>query len=151
MNRCDHRRLVTQEENLEDCRDANEEDVTPYNGGCNRDGPILNQPIPEDDEICWEIHNFGEPCDEEDGCDDSLDSEDESGSQDESEDSSEEEDGSASEDEDENEDRSDVDEIFLEDIIIKTIEMSKLSSGTLALYSRAFEMLVLGSLLLLYL
>ena len=74
-------------------------------------------------------------------------------SQDESEDNSEEEDGNESEskDEDENEDRSDVDEIFLEDIIIKTIEMSKLSSGTLALYSRAFEMLVLGSLLLLYL
>jgi len=68
VNRCDFRRLVTQEEDLEQCRDANEEGVTPYNGGCDQnDPPALNEDIPEDDSMCWEVQKYGEPC--EDGCD----------------------------------------------------------------------------------
>ena len=64
VNRCDHRRLVTQEENLENCRDANEEGVSPYNGGCDpNNSPTLNFPIPEDDSKCWEVQKFGEPSD----------------------------------------------------------------------------------------
>merc|ERR1712118_526228 len=68
VNRCDHRRLVTQEENLEDCRDANEEGSKPYNGGCNQNGnsPTIGEPIPEDDSKCWEISKFGEPDDGDD-------------------------------------------------------------------------------------
>ena len=65
VNRCDHRRLVTPEENLENCRDANEEGVSPYNGGCDaNNSPALNQPIPENDAMCWEVQKFGEPCDD---------------------------------------------------------------------------------------
>jgi len=68
VNRCDHRRLVTPDENLENCRDANEEGVSPYNGGCSEtNSPALNQPIPEDDSVCWEVLNFGEPEDGNDG------------------------------------------------------------------------------------
>ncbi len=67
MNRCDHRRLVTPDENLDNCRDANEEGVSPYNGGCDaNNSPALNEPIPENDAICWEVQNFGEPGDGDD-------------------------------------------------------------------------------------
>jgi len=60
--------LVTPDENLENCRDANEEGVSPYNGGCSEtNSPALNQPIPEDDSVCWEVLNFGEPEDGNDG------------------------------------------------------------------------------------
>merc|ERR1711924_557203 len=58
VNRCDHRRLVTQEENVENCRDANGEGSSPYNGGC-KGSPTIGQPIPEDDSKCWEISKFG--------------------------------------------------------------------------------------------
>lgn len=59
-NRCDYRRLVTQEEDLNACRDANEDHGKSYEGGC--DAQYNNQigsPIPEDDGICWEISKFG--------------------------------------------------------------------------------------------
>merc|ERR1712023_134740 len=56
-NRCDHRRLVTPG-TAENCRDANEEGSSPYNGGC-KGSPTIGQPIPEDDSKCWEISKFG--------------------------------------------------------------------------------------------
>merc|ERR1711939_791239 len=75
VNRCDHRRLVTPDEDLSQCRDANEEGVTPYNGGCDQnDPPALNEVIPEDDSMCWEVQKFGEPGEgEEEGPEDEQD------------------------------------------------------------------------------
>ena len=65
VNSCDYRRLVTQDEKLDDCRDANEEGVTPYRGGCaSNNAPTLNETIPENDAMCWEVQKFGEPCDD---------------------------------------------------------------------------------------
>jgi len=63
-NRCDFRKLLTPDEDVNECRDTNEEGVTPYEGGCERsNNPTqLNVPIPEDDAKCWEIQKFGEPC-----------------------------------------------------------------------------------------
>ena len=70
-NRCDYRRLVTETENLDDCRDANEDhnlgfdDTNPNLGvddiGCDKSyqSSQLNNPIPEDDDVCWEIQRFG--------------------------------------------------------------------------------------------
>ena len=56
---------MTQDENLDNCRDANEEGVTPYIGGCDsNNAPALNEPIPENDAMCWEVQKFGEPCDD---------------------------------------------------------------------------------------
>merc|ERR1711907_25213 len=57
VNRCDHRRLVTRG-TAENCRDANEDGSSPYNGGC-KGSPAIGQPIPEDDSKCWEISKFG--------------------------------------------------------------------------------------------
>ena len=59
-NRCDYRRLVTKTEDLTACRDANEDHGKSYEGGC--DSTYQNQigsPIPESDDICWEISKFG--------------------------------------------------------------------------------------------
>merc|ERR1712194_794124 len=59
-NRCDYRRLVTSGENIENCRDANEDHGLSFEGGC--DAQYKNQigaPIPEDDSVCWEIERFG--------------------------------------------------------------------------------------------
>merc|ERR1712085_229442 len=59
-NRCDYRRLVTSGENLENCRDANEDHGLSFEGGCGaqyRDQ--IGAPIPEDDSVCWEIERFG--------------------------------------------------------------------------------------------
>merc|ERR1712194_862724 len=47
-------------ENLENCRDANEDHGLSFEGGC--DAQYKNQigaPIPEDDSVCWEIERFG--------------------------------------------------------------------------------------------
>lgn len=61
-NRCDYRRLVTQTENLAECRDANEGHGLGFDDiGCDpafKDSQ-LNKPIPEDDSICWEVQRFG--------------------------------------------------------------------------------------------
>ena len=57
-NRCDYRRLVTPDENVENCRDANEDHGLGFEGGCNgsaQDGV----PIPEDESQCWEVQRFG--------------------------------------------------------------------------------------------
>ena len=61
-NRCDYRRLVTATEDLDACRDANEDHGLGFDDiGCDttlRDSQ-LNKPIPEDDNICWEVQRFG--------------------------------------------------------------------------------------------
>jgi len=60
-NRCDYRRLVTKDENVNNCRDANED----HNMGFDDircDPQYRNQigeAIPEDDSVCWEIERFG--------------------------------------------------------------------------------------------
>jgi len=59
-NGCDYRRLVTQDENVNNCRDANEDHGLGFNGGCNQSfQDQIGKPIPENDDICWEIHKFG--------------------------------------------------------------------------------------------
>lgn len=62
-NRCDYRRLVTEEEDVSKCRDANEDHGMGFDDiGCNADlyqDAQLNKPIEEDDGICWEIARFG--------------------------------------------------------------------------------------------
>jgi len=59
-NRCDYRRLVTQSENVEDCRDANEDHGLSFEGGCDPQySDQIGSPIPEDDSVCWEIERFG--------------------------------------------------------------------------------------------
>jgi len=76
-NRCDYRRMVSKNEDLSKCRDANEEDVDnnpltlSYEGGCKaRYKDQIGKPIPEDDSICWEIQYFGEPGDDDNEDDD---------------------------------------------------------------------------------
>merc|ERR1712224_754892 len=105
VNRCDHRRLVTKDENLDNCRDANEEGSKPYNGGC-KASPTIGEPIDEDaligDSMCWEMSKFGAP---EDGDDENDGSGDEEEEEEENED--DENDGSGdSEDEDDEDDGS---------------------------------------------
>lgn len=63
MNRCDYRREVTQDENLEDCRDANEDHNLSYEGGCADVGAAIE----EDDGECWEVLRFGQVGDVEGG------------------------------------------------------------------------------------
>jgi len=60
-NRCDYRRLVTKDEDVSKCRDANEEHGLGWEGGCDEDklDEQMGKPIPEDDAKCWEVHNFG--------------------------------------------------------------------------------------------
>ena len=61
-NRCDYRRLVTETENLDNCRDANEEHNLGFDDiGCDPayESSQLNKPIPENDDICWEVTRFG--------------------------------------------------------------------------------------------
>ena len=61
-NRCDYRRHVTSSENLENCRDANEDHGMGFDDiGCDPavEASQLNEPIPEDDNMCWEIKRFG--------------------------------------------------------------------------------------------
>ena len=61
-NGCDYRRLVTSTEDINNCRDANEDHNMGFDDGCDREkyeSSQLNQPIPEDDNVCWEIERFG--------------------------------------------------------------------------------------------
>jgi len=59
-NRCDYRRLVTTTENVEDCRDANEDHGLGFEGGCDEQYTSqIGEVIPEDDSVCWEIQRFG--------------------------------------------------------------------------------------------
>jgi len=59
-NRCDYRRLVTRNENVELCRDANEEHGLSFEGGCDPQyTDQIGSPIPEDDSLCWEVGKFG--------------------------------------------------------------------------------------------
>jgi len=111
VNSCDFRRLVTQEEDIEECRDANEEGVTPFRGGCNQNNaPPLNEPIVENDadNQCWEVQNFGEPCD--DGCTNPGPSIDEEGDDDDDDDDEEDNDGSQDEEENDEEEGDDDDD-----------------------------------------
>jgi len=63
-NRCDYRRLVTETEDVTQCRDANEDHGLGFEGvgdtGCDSQyASQINAPIPEDDSVCWEIQRFG--------------------------------------------------------------------------------------------
>ena len=63
-NRCDYRRLVTETEDVTQCRDANEDHGLGFEGvgdtGCDSQyASQINAPIPEDDPVCWEIQRFG--------------------------------------------------------------------------------------------
>jgi len=111
-DRCDYRRQVTKDENLDNCRDANEEDVNnnphelKYEGGCkSKFKSQIGQPIPEDDSICWEVQYFGDGGGDDDdniGDDDIGDDDGEN-----PEDSEDEENNEDSEDEENNEDSED--------------------------------------------
>jgi len=110
VNRCDHRRLVTKDENLDNCRDANEEGSKPYNGGC-KASPTIGEPIDEDaligDSMCWEMSKFGAPEDGDDENDGSGDDEDEEEEEDEEDD---ENDGSGNSEDEDDEDEEDEDD-----------------------------------------
>merc|ERR1711907_380220 len=119
VNRCDHRRLVTKDENLDNCRDANEEGSKPYNGGC-KASPTIGEPIDEDaligDSMCWEMSKFGAPEDGDDENDGSGDGEDE---EEEEEDEDDENDGSGDgEDEEEEDEESQDDEEEEEEVCV---------------------------------
>ena len=61
-NRCDYRGLVTRDENLDECRDANEEHGLGFDDiGCDEqyESSQLGQPVPDNDDTCWEIGRFG--------------------------------------------------------------------------------------------
>jgi len=117
VDRCDFRRLVTPTEDVNECRDANEDHGMSFEGGCTP--PFqLNQEIPEDDDRCWEIQRFGnvdsggddedeDDEDEDDGEDNDEDEEGEDGENDEDE-GEDDEDGEDEDDEDE-EDEDDED------------------------------------------
>merc|ERR1712125_262032 len=101
-NRCDYRRLVTQVENLNDCRDANEDHGLGYDDiGCNRAYESqINNVIPETDDFCWELTKFGysEGDNDEDEDEDNDEDEDEDNDEDEDEDNDEDEDEDNDED-----------------------------------------------------
>merc|ERR1711981_916235 len=121
VNRCDHRRLVTKDENLDNCRDANEEGSKPYNGGC-KASPTIGEPIDEDaligDSMCWEMSKFGAPEDgdeENDGSGDDEEEEedeedDENDGSGDSEDEDDEDDGSSDSEDEEDEESEDEEE-----------------------------------------
>lgn len=63
-NRCDYRRLVTPDEDVSRCRDANEDHGLGFEGvgeaGCDvQYTSQIGSPLPEDDSVCWEIQRFG--------------------------------------------------------------------------------------------
>jgi len=60
-NRCDYRRLITKDENVNNCRDANEDHNMGFDDiGCDPQyRNQIGQAIPEDDSVCWEIERFG--------------------------------------------------------------------------------------------
>jgi len=112
VNSCDFRRLVLPTEDLNQCRDANEEGVSPYRGGCKSNNrPEMNKPLVEDDAKCWEVQNFGEPGQDEDG-DNEEDNNDNSKSQDEDGDNEENDNGNSnSNDSDNDNGEGDSDEV----------------------------------------
>jgi hypothetical protein len=66
-NRCDFRRLVTSSENVNNCRDANEDHGMSFNGGCDQSlGNQIGSPLQEDEGQCWEVTQFGSPGDNND-------------------------------------------------------------------------------------
>merc|ERR1711982_107854 len=106
-NGCDYRRLVTQDENLNDCRDANEDHGLGYDVGCNKAYESqIGKVIPETDNFCWELTKFGYA--EGDNDEDSEDN-DEDNSEDNDEDNSEDNDEGNSEDNDEDSEDNDED------------------------------------------
>ena len=53
---------MTQQEDVSQCRDANEEHGLGFDDiGCDPQfrASQLNKPIPENDDICWEVQRFG--------------------------------------------------------------------------------------------
>merc|ERR1712176_366523 len=112
-NRCDYRRLVTQDENLNDCRDANEDHGLGYDDiGCNRAYESqIGKVIPETDNFCWELTKFGytEGDNDEDNDEDSEDN-DEDNSEDNDEDSEDNDEDNDEDSEDSDEDSEDNDE-----------------------------------------
>merc|ERR1711982_151119 len=107
-NGCDYRRLVTQDENLNDCRDANEDHGLGYDVGCNKAYESqIGKVIPETDNFCWELTKFGytEGDNDEDNDEDSEDND-----EDNDEDSEDNDGDSEDNDEDNDEDSEDNDE-----------------------------------------
>merc|ERR1711862_16171 len=97
--------MGTKDENLEDCRDANEDHGLGYDDiGCNKKYESqIGSVIPESDAQCWELSKFGfsegdDDQDEDDKDEDDKD-EDEDGSDDKDKDEDEDEDGSGDEEE----------------------------------------------------
>merc|ERR1711862_591681 len=96
--------MGTKDENLEDCRDANEDHGLGYDDiGCNKKYESqIGSVIPESDAQCWELSKFGFSEGDDDKDEDDKD-EDEDGSddkdKDEDEDEDEDEDGSGDEEE----------------------------------------------------
>merc|ERR1712157_23883 len=86
-NRCDYRRLVTKDENLEDCRDANEDHGLGYDDiGCNKKYESqIGSVIPESDAQCWELSKFGFSEGDDDKDEDDKDEDDEDEDEDEEE------------------------------------------------------------------
>ncbi|KAL3939521.1 MAG: hypothetical protein SGBAC_005771 [Bacillariaceae sp.] len=60
-NRCDFRRLVPQRQEG-DCRNANKA-VKNFEDGCDPgvEAEQIGNPVPENDAVCWEVLNFGQP------------------------------------------------------------------------------------------
>lgn len=60
VNRCDYRRLVVDEDDANECRDANEDHGLGFEGGCDKQyADNVGSPLVEDDSQCWELHKFG--------------------------------------------------------------------------------------------
>ena len=104
VDRCDFRRLVTPTENIDECRDANEDHNQSFEGGCEQ---IVDE-IQENDDQCWEVNRFGfgEEDDEEDEEEEEENSEDDE----EEEENSEDEDDEEEEEEEENSEDEDDEE-----------------------------------------
>merc|ERR1712039_977141 len=104
-NRCDYRRLVTKDENIDNCRDANEDHGLGFDDiGCDpKYESQIGKPIPETDAQCWELSRFGvseggDNDENEDG--DKDEEEDEEKSGDEKEDEEEEDEEKSGDEED---------------------------------------------------
>merc|ERR1711865_1041334 len=108
VNSCDFRRLVLPTWDLNQCRDANEEGVSPYPGGCNPEkAPERNKPLVEDDAKCWEVQNFGEPDDGNDNENDNDENEGDGDDDDDDDDEKSEDDGDNNDEEEEEEQEND--------------------------------------------
>ena len=105
-NRCDYRRLVTPDENINNCRDANEEHGLSFEGGCNGSTPI-NSPISEDESKCWEINRFGYT---DDGDDNGDDDDDDNNQGDDDDDDDDDDDNNEGDDDDDDDHDDDDDE-----------------------------------------